>query len=82
MNLSTFSADTHTVPDPQACYQCGRILHKDEIALHKRIINRGATKHLCITCLAAYFNCSEDLLREKIAHFRQMGCTLFETKAT
>lgn len=59
------------------CYQCGRALKADEIALHKRLINRGAQSHLCLTCLAAFFGCSEDLLENKIVHFRNMGCTLF-----
>ena len=61
------------------CYQCSRPLTSDEIALHKRIINRGAASHLCLSCLAAYFECNEDLLRSKIEHFRNIGCTLFES---
>ena len=49
------------------CKQCGRPLTADEIALHKRLVNRSAAAHLCLTCLAGYFGCSEDVLREKIA---------------
>jgi hypothetical protein len=60
--------------------QCGRILTEDEIGLHKKLINRGATEHLCITCLAEFFGCSEDLLRSKIEHFRSIGCALFPPK--
>ena len=59
------------------CKQCGRELTDDEIGLHKRMINRGATEHLCLTCLAGFFSCSEELLQKKIAHFRSMGCRLF-----
>lgn len=62
------------------CKQCGRPLTADEIALHKRLVNRGAAAHLCLTCLAGYFGCSEDVLQEKIAYFRRIGCLLF-TKA-
>lgn len=63
------------------CMQCGRALHGDEIALHKRMINRGAKAHLCLTCLSKYFGCSEDVLRDKIAYFRQIGCKLFDYSA-
>ena len=59
------------------CMQCGRELTGDEIGLHKRIINRGDTSYWCIGCLAKRFCCEESLLREKIEHFRRMGCTLF-----
>ncbi len=59
------------------CKQCGRELTADEIGLHKKLINRGATEHLCMTCLAEFFSCSEELLKKKIEHFRNMGCLLF-----
>lgn len=59
------------------CKQCGRPLTSDEVALHKRLVNRGASAHLCLTCLAGYFGCGEDVLREKIAYFRRIGCLLF-----
>ena len=59
------------------CKQCGRPLSADEVALHKRLINRGATEHLCLTCLAGFFTCTEDLLRDKIDYFRSIGCLLF-----
>lgn len=60
------------------CKNCGKELEKDEIAIYKRMVNRGATEYLCIGCMAAYFNVGEDLIREKIEHFRKMGCTLFD----
>ena len=59
------------------CRSCGRELTPDEIAIYKRMINRGATDFLCITCLAAEFRVSEELIREKIRHFKKRGCTLF-----
>lgn len=62
------------------CRQCGRLLTDDEIAMHKRMINRGATSHLCLTCLAEFYQCSEDLLREKMEYFRRIGCMLFKPK--
>ena len=40
-------------------------------------MNRGAKEYLCITCFAKKFKVSEELIREKIEHFKKMGCTLF-----
>lgn len=60
------------------CTECGSVLTKDEIALHKKLINRGATEHLCIRCLAAHFSVSVESLYGKITQFRLTGCTLFE----
>ena len=60
------------------CTGCGSALTKDEIALHKKLINRGATEHLCIRCLAAHFSVSVESLYGKITQFRLTGCTLFE----
>ena len=59
------------------CMKCGRTLTADEIGIYKRMVNRGADKYLCASCLAEHFHISEDLIYEKIEHFRQMGCTLF-----
>ena len=57
--------------------ECGRELTKDEKALTKKLISRGAESFLCLTCLSAHFGVSEELLRDKIDQFRHMGCTLF-----
>ena len=62
---------------PDYCRKCGRKLEPDEIAIYKRMVNRGAEDFLCISCFAAEFRVSEELIREKIRHFREMGCTLF-----
>ena len=59
------------------CMQCKKELTADEIGLYKKLVNRGATQFLCITCLGKHFDVSEALLREKIEQFREMGCTLF-----
>ena len=60
------------------CAGCDRELTKDEIALTKKLVNRGAESFFCLTCLAQKFAVSEELLREKIDQFRKMGCTLFQ----
>ena len=48
------------------CITCGKTLTSDEIGLHKKLVNRGATEYMCITCLGKRFRCSEERLREKI----------------
>lgn len=57
--------------------QCGRDLTSDEIGLHKKMINRGATEYMCLSCLAGFFHCKESLLLRKMEQFREQGCALF-----
>ena len=59
------------------CKKCHRPLVRDEIAIYKRLVHRGATEFLCLTCFAEKFKVTEEQLREKIQLFRDMGCTLF-----
>ncbi len=62
------------------CMKCRRELTVDEIGLHKKMINRGATEYMCITCLAEFYHCEEALLEKKIEQFREWGCMLFAPK--
>lgn len=62
----------------EKCFQCGKKLESDEIAVYKKIVHRQAKQYLCIPCLAEKFSVSEELVREKIRQFKEMGCTLFE----
>lgn len=59
------------------CIVCQRKLTHDEIALTRKLINRGASEFMCLTCLAAKFKVTEDVLEDKIEHFKNQGCTLF-----
>lgn len=59
------------------CMKCGRQLTYDEVALHRKLINRGSTEFMCITCLGEYLKADEDTLRERIRYFKETGCTLF-----
>ena len=61
----------------EVCVSCGRPLTRDEIAVTKKLINRGAAKFYCISCLAAYFEVREEDIMERIRYFKQTGCTLF-----
>ena len=60
------------------CMKCGKTLTYDEIGIHKKMINRGATQFFCLACLAAYTGSTEERLRERIEHFRKQGCLLFQ----
>lgn len=62
------------------CVKCGKALTDNEIGLHKKMINRGATEFMCVNCLADYFGCRASLLIEKIDFFRNMGCMLFSAE--
>ena len=59
------------------CRKCGKELTHDEIALYKKIYNRGAKDFLCISCSSQYLQVSEELLLTKMQEFKDMGCTLF-----
>ena len=63
------------------CAACGRALCRDETALTRKLVNRGARSFYCLSCLAQRFETSEDELLRKIEAFREMGCTLFEQPA-
>lgn len=66
----------------ERCRECGRSLTADEIAVTRKLINRGARSFYCVDCLAAYFEVTPEEIRERIAYFRQSGCTLFSPGGT
>lgn len=59
------------------CRSCGRELTFNEIGATKKFINRGSTSFFCKTCLAKWLDVSEELIDQKIEHFKRQGCTLF-----
>ena len=63
--------------EPVRCVRCGAVLEKDDIAMTRKMVNRGAEEFYCLRCLADHFELAEDILREKIREFKAMGCTLF-----
>jgi len=62
----------------ERCFRCGRALTWDEIAVTKKLVNRGSTEYYCVNCLAAYFEVTPEEILERIAYFKKMGCTLFD----
>ena len=59
------------------CKNCRKELLNDEIAIYKRLINRGAVEFLCIECLAKHMEVEVSDIKEKIVHFKKIGCALF-----
>jgi hypothetical protein len=59
------------------CVTCGAALSREEVGLSKKLINRATKECKCRACLAAYYQVSEQRLRELAAHWRSMGCELF-----
>ena len=57
--------------------KCGAKLSCDETAVYRRLVYRDATEFLCKKCLAAEFKITEEDIDKKIAHFKSVGCTLF-----
>lgn len=67
------------MPDnKECCNKCGKPLEKDEIALHRKLFNRGATSFMCIDCIGGYLDVPRETLERKIEEFKKMGCTLFQ----
>ena len=60
------------------CKKCGKELSGNDIGLTKKLINRGSTEFLCLDCIAEKFDCTKELLEEKIRQFKESGCTLFK----
>lgn len=61
------------------CAYCGEEkLSKDEIGLNKKLIHSQVKRLMCMTCLAGYFEMTEEDLEELIKRFKRQGCALFE----
>ena len=60
------------------CLKCGAELTSDEVGLHRKLVNRGATEYMCISCLSVHFKINPEELHELIIRFRSYGCMLFK----
>ena len=60
------------------CAYCGKEkLSKYDIGLNKKLIHRQIERIMCLTCIAAYFETTEEELKEMIEGFKRQGCALF-----
>lgn len=60
------------------CRQCGAPLGGDDIAIYKKLVNRGAQEFLCISCLADFFQVPREEIEKRIRYYKESGtCVLF-----
>lgn len=52
-------------------------LSKGEIGLNRKLIHRQIERMMCLACMAAYFETTEENLIETIEYFKRCGCPLF-----
>ena len=65
--------------ETKQCYVCGKSpLSKDETGLVKKLIDKKAKQFYCLSCLADYFEVTEEELLAKVEQFKEEGCTLFK----
>ena len=60
------------------CRNCQKELSRDEVGIYKRLVDRSASDGdcLCKECLARGLGVTAEVIDEKIAHFKEIGCTL------
>lgn len=62
----------------RTCKECGENLFADDIAIHRKLINRGAEDFFCIDCLADKLGCERCDIEQLIEYYRSTGkCSLF-----
>ncbi|MCD8006277.1 MAG: hypothetical protein LUF29_04785 [Oscillospiraceae bacterium] len=62
----------------ETCFQCGKQLEGDDIAIYRKLVLRCANEFLCIDCLAEYLGVSRAAIEAKIKYYRESGtCLLF-----
>ncbi len=60
------------------CYVCGKEnLSKNEIGLHKKLLNKDARTFYCLDCLAEHLEVETEFLLIKIEEFKEQDCKLF-----
>ena len=60
------------------CINCGEELLADDIAIFRKLVNRGAKEFLCMDCLAIKLGTTRESIEQLIEYYRSTGkCTLF-----
>ncbi|NYE57520.1 biotin operon repressor [Carboxydothermus ferrireducens DSM 11255] len=60
------------------CFNCGAIVVKDVISLHRKLFSNNVDRFFCLACLAEYLECTEEGLRELITNLKEQGCVYFK----
>ncbi len=62
----------------RTCKECGKELLADDIAIHRKLIDRNAGEFFCMDCLAGKLCVTRDKIEALIEYYRKSGnCTLF-----
>ncbi len=64
--------------DHKRCIECRTELLADDIAIHRKLVDRGASEFFCIDCLARKLGCTREDIERLIEYYRKTGvCSLF-----
>ena len=64
--------------DYKNCMECGAELLADDIAIHRKLVQRNAEEFYCIDCLAELMGRTRPEIEKLIKYYRDSGqCTLF-----
>lgn len=59
------------------CFNCGKPVVKDVIALHRKLFSYNVDRFFCLPCLAEYLECSEDELKKINKRIKRAGMCVF-----
>ena len=60
------------------CAYCDKEkLSKNVIGLNRKVVHRQIKRMMCLTCMAAHFETTEEELKNLIEEFKRQGCSLF-----
>lgn len=60
------------------CMECRKKLTSDEKAIYIKLVDRTASRFLCLDCLGSKMGCGREPLEERIRYYRESGnCVLF-----
>jgi biotin operon repressor len=62
----------------KTCFNCGQLVAKDVVALHKKLFSDNVDRFFCLPCLADYMECSEEDLKRLIKELKERGCVYFK----
>lgn len=64
--------------DYKYCMECGADLYADDIAIHRKLVQRNAEEFYCIDCLGELMGSNRQEIEKLIKYYRESGqCTLF-----
>lgn len=64
--------------DYKNCTECGADLRDDDIAIFRKLVDRGAEEFFCIDCLGERLGCTRAEIERLIKYYRDSRqCTLF-----